>query len=179
VDAAAVMGSPVETWLLVEVADAAPAHLDECVAAGMLRGQADGVGFRQELAWLTVERAVGPGREAELHGRVLAALLARPGAAPDPAVPTRVDIGRRVPLGGWRRARRPRVLAEGLSPIVGGVPVEPGHGTLGVGRQRRRDGQGQGVLGRWPMVSETAEPGGTTVPCAGFWLTTWPIQLQE
>jgi ATP/maltotriose-dependent transcriptional regulator MalT len=84
-DAAAVVVPPVETWLLVEAAGAAPAEVDECVAAGMLQGQAGGVGFRHELARLAVERALGPGRRAHLHGRALAALLAQPGAAPDPA----------------------------------------------------------------------------------------------
>jgi DNA-binding CsgD family transcriptional regulator len=84
-DAAAVVAPPVETWLLVEAAGAAAAQVDECVAAGMLRGQAGGVGFRHELARLAVERALAPGRRAELHGRALAALLTRPGAAPDPA----------------------------------------------------------------------------------------------
>jgi tetratricopeptide (TPR) repeat protein len=84
-DAAAVMGSPVETWLLVAAAGATPAQVDECVAAGMLQGQAGGVGFRHELARLAVERALGPGRRADLHGRALAALLTQPGAAPDPA----------------------------------------------------------------------------------------------
>jgi DNA-binding CsgD family transcriptional regulator/tetratricopeptide (TPR) repeat protein len=84
-DAAAVVVPPVETWLLVEATGAAPGHLDECVAAGMLQGQAGGIGFRHELARLTVERTLGPGRRAELHGRALAALLTRPGAAPDSA----------------------------------------------------------------------------------------------
>ena len=37
-DAAAVVTPPVETWLLAEVAGSTPEHLDECVAAGMLRG---------------------------------------------------------------------------------------------------------------------------------------------
>jgi DNA-binding CsgD family transcriptional regulator/tetratricopeptide (TPR) repeat protein len=79
------MGSPVETWLLVAAAGATPAQVDECVAAGMLQGQAGGVGFRHELARLAMERALGPGRRADLHGRALAALLTQPGAAPDPA----------------------------------------------------------------------------------------------
>jgi hypothetical protein len=39
-----VVAPPVETWLLVEAAGAAPAQVDECVAAGMLQGQAGGVG---------------------------------------------------------------------------------------------------------------------------------------
>ena len=84
-DAAAVVAPRVETWLLAETAGASPGYLDECVAAGMLQGQAGGVGFRHELARLAVERTLAPGRRAELHGRALAALLARPGAAPDPA----------------------------------------------------------------------------------------------
>jgi DNA-binding CsgD family transcriptional regulator len=85
-DAAAVVTPPVETWLLAEAAGAEPAHLDECVAAGMLQAQAaGGVGFRHELARLAVERALLPGRRADLHGRALAAMLARPGAAADPA----------------------------------------------------------------------------------------------
>jgi DNA-binding CsgD family transcriptional regulator/tetratricopeptide (TPR) repeat protein len=85
-DAAAVVAPPLESWLLVEAAGASPAHVDECVAAGMLQGQAaGGVGFRHELARLAVERALAPGRRAELHGRALAALLTRPEATPDPA----------------------------------------------------------------------------------------------
>jgi tetratricopeptide (TPR) repeat protein len=84
-DAAAVVAPPVETWLLAEAADAAPAQVDECVAARMLKGQGGGVAFRHELARLAVERALGPGRRADLHGRVLAALLTRHGTAPDPA----------------------------------------------------------------------------------------------
>ena len=84
-DAAAVVAPPVRTWLLAEVAAAAPDHVDECVAAGMLREQAGGVAFRHELARLAVERALAPGRRADLHRRALAALLAQPGAAPDPA----------------------------------------------------------------------------------------------
>jgi DNA-binding CsgD family transcriptional regulator/tetratricopeptide (TPR) repeat protein len=84
-DAAAVVAPPVETWLLVEAAGVPPAQVDECVAAGMLQGQAGGVGFRHELARMAVERTLGPGRRADLHGRALAALLTQPGGAPDPA----------------------------------------------------------------------------------------------
>ena len=84
-DAAAVVAPPVEIWLLAEMAGAAPAHLDECVAAGMLQGLTGGVAFRHELARLAVERALAPGRRADLHGRALAALLARSGLGMDPA----------------------------------------------------------------------------------------------
>ena len=84
-DAAAVVAPPVGTWLLAEAAAAAPDHVDECVAAGMLREQAGGVAFRHELARLAVERTLAPGRRAELHRRALAGLLAQPGGVPDPA----------------------------------------------------------------------------------------------
>jgi DNA-binding CsgD family transcriptional regulator len=84
-EAAAVIAPPAEPWLLAEAAGVGPAAVDACVAAGMLQGQGGGVGFRHELARVAVEEALAPGRRAELHGRVLAALLARPGAAPDPA----------------------------------------------------------------------------------------------
>jgi DNA-binding CsgD family transcriptional regulator/tetratricopeptide (TPR) repeat protein len=84
-DAAAVVAPPVATWLLTEAAAVRPADVDECVAAGMLGAEAGGVGFRHELARLAVERALPPGRRAGLHGRALAALLARPGVGVDPA----------------------------------------------------------------------------------------------
>jgi DNA-binding CsgD family transcriptional regulator/tetratricopeptide (TPR) repeat protein len=75
-DAAAIVTAPVETWLLAEVAGSAPHHLDECVATGMLRERPGGVEFRHELARLAIERAVPPGRRADLHRRTLAAVLA-------------------------------------------------------------------------------------------------------
>jgi DNA-binding CsgD family transcriptional regulator len=70
----------------------------------MLQGQTGGVGFRHELARLTVEQALGPGRRADLHGRALAALLTRPGAAPDPArLAHHADEAGRLPVRGRRR----------------------------------------------------------------------------
>jgi hypothetical protein len=67
-----VVAPPVEIWLLVKAAGAAPDHVDQWMAAGMLQGQAGGVGFRHELARLAVERMLAPGRRADLHGRALA-----------------------------------------------------------------------------------------------------------
>jgi DNA-binding CsgD family transcriptional regulator/tetratricopeptide (TPR) repeat protein len=84
-DAAAVVTSPLETWLLAEVAGCTPEDIDACVEAGMLRARPDGLEFRHELARLAVERAVPPGRRMDLHRRTLAALLARPEAAGDHA----------------------------------------------------------------------------------------------
>jgi DNA-binding CsgD family transcriptional regulator/tetratricopeptide (TPR) repeat protein len=77
-DAAAVVTPPAEIWLLREVAGSDAVHLDECVAAGMLRGRPGGVEFRHELARLAVDQAMPPGRRTELHQLTLAALLARP-----------------------------------------------------------------------------------------------------
>jgi hypothetical protein len=56
-DAAAVLVPPVEIWLLVEAAGGLPAEVDQCVAAGMLQGQAGGVGFRHKLTAVSAGRA--------------------------------------------------------------------------------------------------------------------------
>jgi DNA-binding CsgD family transcriptional regulator len=82
-DAAAVVTPPVETWLLAEISGSRADHLDECVAAGMLRERAGGVEFRHDLARLAIDRSVPPGRRADLHRRTLAALLARPSSTHD------------------------------------------------------------------------------------------------
>jgi DNA-binding CsgD family transcriptional regulator len=82
-DAAAIVTAPVEVWLLEDVARSATDHLDECVAAGMLRERPGGIEFRHELARLAIEQAVPPGRRTDLHRRTLAALLARPFANQD------------------------------------------------------------------------------------------------
>ena len=71
-DAAAVVPDGVEPALLEAVAGADAAAVDECVAAGMLRGEGRGLRFRHELARLAVERAVPAGRRVELHRQILA-----------------------------------------------------------------------------------------------------------
>ncbi|MGN6795822.1 MAG: ATP-binding protein [Streptosporangiaceae bacterium] len=84
-EAAAVVTPPAEIWLLGEVAGSDARHLDECVAAGMLRGRPGGVEFRHELARIAVDQAMPPGRRTELHQLTLAALLARPDFTHDSA----------------------------------------------------------------------------------------------
>jgi hypothetical protein len=84
-EAVAVVTPPAEIWLLGEVAGSDAGHLDECVAAGMLRGRPGGVEFRHELARLAVDQAMPPGRRTELHQLTLAALLARPDFTHDSA----------------------------------------------------------------------------------------------
>ncbi|HYN19038.1 MAG TPA: AAA family ATPase, partial [Actinomycetes bacterium] len=73
-DAAAVVPDGVELALLEAVARADAAAVDECVAAGMLRGEGRGLRFRHELARLAVERAGPAGRRVELHRQFLAHL---------------------------------------------------------------------------------------------------------
>lgn len=73
-DAAAVIGSPIECWLLTDVADTTTQTMEECIATGMLRWEGAALVFRHELAREAVLQAIAPPRRIELHARVLAAL---------------------------------------------------------------------------------------------------------
>jgi tetratricopeptide (TPR) repeat protein len=57
--------------------------LDECLTSGMLVHSADVVGFRHELARLTVEESLSPSRRLALHRAALAALAEPPVGSPD------------------------------------------------------------------------------------------------
>jgi AAA ATPase-like protein/TIR domain-containing protein len=83
--AVAVVPPHCEMWLLDEVVPDEVAHVDACLAAGILRGEGRTVSFRHELARLAVEQSLGPHRRVLLHRRVLAALAHPPEGAPDPA----------------------------------------------------------------------------------------------
>jgi DNA-binding CsgD family transcriptional regulator len=76
-EAAAIIGLRVEPWLLSELADSAMAHVDECMASGMLQSQAELYAFRHELARQTILGSMTPHRKADLHRRALEALRAR------------------------------------------------------------------------------------------------------
>lgn len=80
-EAAAVIGSRVEPWLLAEVVGAEVQAVDECLAIGILRAQDDAQGaalaFRHELARQAILEAIPPGRKQVLHRPVLDALRAR------------------------------------------------------------------------------------------------------
>jgi DNA-binding CsgD family transcriptional regulator/tetratricopeptide (TPR) repeat protein len=78
-EAAAVVPQRAELWLLEALAGAAVESVDECVGAGMLVPEGDGVVFRHELARLSLESSVGPASKARLHRRALAAISGRPG----------------------------------------------------------------------------------------------------
>ncbi len=72
-----------ELWLLEALAGTAVGAVDECVSAGMLVAEGDGVVFRHELARLSLESSVGPASKARLHRQALAAISGRPGHALD------------------------------------------------------------------------------------------------
>jgi DNA-binding CsgD family transcriptional regulator/tetratricopeptide (TPR) repeat protein len=83
VEAAAVARPDAELWLLEALAGGELGCLDECLASGMLAARPGAVGFRHELARLTVEESLAPDRRLALHRRALAALSAPPVGAPD------------------------------------------------------------------------------------------------
>jgi DNA-binding CsgD family transcriptional regulator/tetratricopeptide (TPR) repeat protein len=82
-EAAAVVPQRAELWLLQALAGSAVEAVDECVTAGMLVADGDAVVFRHELARLSLESSVGPGRKAHLHRQALSAISGRPGHALD------------------------------------------------------------------------------------------------
>jgi tetratricopeptide (TPR) repeat protein len=73
-DAAAVIGSPAEAWLVTQVSRSQPESTEECIGLGLLSSQGDALAFRHELARVAVLGEVSPPRQIELHRRVLAAL---------------------------------------------------------------------------------------------------------
>jgi DNA-binding CsgD family transcriptional regulator len=75
-DAAAVVGTPVDLALLERVLAEPPDGMDECLASGVLQTGDGDFGFRHELARRAVEEAIDPVFRAQLHGRVLESLEA-------------------------------------------------------------------------------------------------------
>lgn len=82
-EAVAVVPQRTEVWLLEALVQRALDGLDECLASGMLRGEANGVAFRHELARLAIEESLTPHRAVVLHRRALAALAQPAIGAPD------------------------------------------------------------------------------------------------
>jgi predicted ATPase len=74
--AAAVAGPRIESWLLAAVGMADTRAMDECLAMGMLVSHVDVLAFRHELARQVVLQSMSPPRLVELHRRVLGALRA-------------------------------------------------------------------------------------------------------
>jgi DNA-binding CsgD family transcriptional regulator len=85
-EAAAVVPSRIEMWLLEAIAGDTLAQLDVCLGSGMLRVDEKAViAFRHELVRIAVEGAIAPDRRIALHRAVLAELAASPDARVDPA----------------------------------------------------------------------------------------------
>ena len=77
VRAASVLGTRCDPGILCAVAGAAPAAIDDCTAAGVLRRDQSVVEFRHELARRAVLESLPPSERAELHQRALSALRQR------------------------------------------------------------------------------------------------------
>src|SRR5262249_36794759 len=82
-EAVAVVPPHAELRLVEALVGDAMQALNECLAAGMLTTDANGIVFRHELARLAVEGSIGPARKLELHRRALASLAAEPATAQD------------------------------------------------------------------------------------------------
>jgi len=81
--AVAVAPPQAELWLLEALVGPDLDALEECITAGMLRGDAAGVMFRHELARLALEESIAPNRKRELHRAALEALASPPSGRPD------------------------------------------------------------------------------------------------
>jgi ATP/maltotriose-dependent transcriptional regulator MalT len=66
-----------QIWLLNETTSATTAALEECVNTGMLRYEAESIGFRHELARRAIEDSLTVPRRQSLHTLVLRALVNR------------------------------------------------------------------------------------------------------
>ena len=80
-DLVAIAHPRTKTWLIET--EASLPDLDECLTSQMLVSTSEGVTFRHELARLSVEESIAPGRARELHRIVLAALREPPHGTPD------------------------------------------------------------------------------------------------
>jgi DNA-binding CsgD family transcriptional regulator len=84
-EAAAVVPSRTELWLLEAIGGADFTALEACLGSGMLVHRDDSVSFRHELARLAVEDAIAPDRRVALHREVLRALSGSLHGPVDPA----------------------------------------------------------------------------------------------
>ena len=83
--AAAVIGSPIDPWLLTKVTGDNAAALDDCIDSGVLGVAESGYLFRHEIARETVYDSIPVHQRLSLHRAVLDALLSRAGGALDAA----------------------------------------------------------------------------------------------
>ena len=76
--AAAVIGSRIEPWLLADVTGAEAQAADECLTSGMLHVQGDALAFRHELAQQAILEVIPPQKRIVLNKLVLEALMVSP-----------------------------------------------------------------------------------------------------
>ncbi|MFC4453724.1 ATP-binding protein [Deinococcus sonorensis] len=84
-EAASVIGSRIELWLLERVLPSSLNAVDECLSVGVLHGQEDALSFRHELARQAVLESLSPQRRLQLHQRVLQVLSTAPARSIDAA----------------------------------------------------------------------------------------------
>jgi DNA-binding CsgD family transcriptional regulator/tetratricopeptide (TPR) repeat protein len=77
-EAAAVIGSRAEPWLLSKIAGEEFAKVEECIARGMLQSQGEYYAFRHELARQAILESISPQRKIALHRLALDALKESP-----------------------------------------------------------------------------------------------------
>ena len=77
-EAAAVIGSRVEPWLLSNIVGAESVNIEECIAVGMLKSQGDYYAFRHDLARQTILENSPLQRKIVLHRLALNALKESP-----------------------------------------------------------------------------------------------------
>jgi DNA-binding CsgD family transcriptional regulator len=77
-EAAAVIGSRAEAWLLSIIVGAKSVHIEECIARGMLQSQGEYYAFRHELARQTILESIALQRKITLHRLALNTLKESP-----------------------------------------------------------------------------------------------------
>ncbi len=75
-EAAAVLDSPVEPWLLLEMTAADWGQIDAVIYSGLLQPDGDQLRFRRPLARQVILEAISPARRIELHRRAYAVMSA-------------------------------------------------------------------------------------------------------
>lgn len=77
-EAAAVIGLRIESWLLANITGADSAKVEECIAGGMLQFQGDGYAFHHELARQAILQTISHQRRLALHQMILIMLKESP-----------------------------------------------------------------------------------------------------
>jgi DNA-binding CsgD family transcriptional regulator/tetratricopeptide (TPR) repeat protein len=82
-EAAAVIGSRMEPWLLSNITGTESGFIEECLARGMLHSQGDYYVFRHELVRQTILESLSPRKRIGFHRQILDVLKAFPETSTD------------------------------------------------------------------------------------------------